>query len=187
MVVAIVALFVALGGTGYAATTLVSPGATAAKAKSKRGKTGPRGRTGKTGRAGPQGPQGPAGPRGTTGSRGPTGTTGSRGATGPKGTTGSSGVVGEITVVATVSVTNGTFGSTAANCPAGYEAIGGGVDLNNVLTMVVTESTPRIAGGRPISLAAGQHGAANGWEGSAVNNGPTPQAMAVTAICAPTT
>jgi hypothetical protein len=108
------------------------------------------------------------------------------GLTGPRGATGSSGVVGEITVVAPTTVGNGTFGSAVATCPSGYEAIGGGVDLNNVLTMVVTESTPRIAGNRPIGMAAGQYGPATAWQGAAVNNGPTPQSIAVTAICAPT-
>lgn len=59
MVVAFIALFVALGGTGYAATQLVSKEATASKkAKAKRGPRGPRG---KRGPAGPAGPIGPAG------------------------------------------------------------------------------------------------------------------------------
>jgi hypothetical protein len=184
MVVAMIALFVGLSGTGYAATRLVSSGATAAK--STRGKTGPRGKTGKAGKTGKTGAVGPAGPRGPEGATGATGPRGLTGTTGPKGPTGSSGVVGEITVVATATVTNGTFGSTVADCPSGYEAIGGGVDLNNVNTMLVTESTPRIGGTRPILLAAGQHGTADAWQGAAVNNGTTPQSMAVTAICAPT-
>ncbi len=65
-VIACIALFVAMGGTGYAATQLVSgkeEGATASKVK-----RGPRGKRGKTGPAGPAGLAGPAGPAGPAGS-----------------------------------------------------------------------------------------------------------------------
>ena len=78
MVVALVALFVALGGTGTAATLIVtskqikdgtiqlrdmSPQAT----RSLRGRQGPAGAEGPPGPAGPQGPQGNQGPAGPTG------------------------------------------------------------------------------------------------------------------------
>jgi hypothetical protein len=62
MVIACIALFVALGGTGYAATHFASEGATASKkGKAKRGPRGPRGHRG------PIGPTGPAGPVGAPG------------------------------------------------------------------------------------------------------------------------
>jgi len=66
MVVACVALFVAMGGTGYAATQLTTgqSEATASKKGKSKGKRGPRGPQGP---AGPTGPQGPAGPTGPTG------------------------------------------------------------------------------------------------------------------------
>ena len=69
-VIACVALFVAMGGTGYAATQFAAgqEGATASKAKAKRG---PRGKAG---------PAGPAGAKGATGSQGPKGDTGPAGA-----------------------------------------------------------------------------------------------------------
>jgi hypothetical protein len=71
---ALIALFVALAGTGYAA----SAGSSRSGSHRKRQPTklGPRGRRGK------QGPQGPPGPRGL---RGPAGATGPTGALGPQG------------------------------------------------------------------------------------------------------
>jgi hypothetical protein len=59
MVVAATALFLALGGTGYAATTITG---TSASSHTLRGPRGPRGFRGP---AGPQGPQGPAGADGS--------------------------------------------------------------------------------------------------------------------------
>jgi Collagen triple helix repeat (20 copies) len=75
MVVACVALFVAMSGTGYAATQLASGSgpATASKKAKKgpRGKRGPQGQQGPVGPTGQTGPQGPQGPRGNDGQRGP--------------------------------------------------------------------------------------------------------------------
>jgi hypothetical protein len=68
LVIACVALFVALGGTGYAATQLASgreQATVSAKHKSNRGPRGPRGLKG------PKGPTGPAGPQGQVGPAGP--------------------------------------------------------------------------------------------------------------------
>jgi hypothetical protein len=79
LVIALVALFVALGGTGYAASQVGGDHATTAakKTKIKQGKRGPRGL---------RGPQGPRGPQGLAGPQGPEG---ARGATGPQGAAGS--------------------------------------------------------------------------------------------------
>ena len=75
MVIACVALFAAMGGTGYAATQLASgEGEATASKKAKKGKRGP---------AGKQGPTGPTGPAGAKGATGATGATGP--ATGPAG------------------------------------------------------------------------------------------------------
>jgi hypothetical protein len=74
MVVACVALFLAMGGTGYAATQLSNGEGEAIASKKAKAKRGPRG---KPGPAGPAGPVGPAGPKGATGATGP--------ATGPAG------------------------------------------------------------------------------------------------------
>jgi len=81
LVIACLALFVALGGTGYAATQL-SQGEGQATA-SKKAKQGPRG------------PKGPKGPKGAKGAAGATGTTGLPGQRGTAGAAGAQGVQGE--------------------------------------------------------------------------------------------
>lgn len=99
MIVALIALCMALGGTGYAATSLQAPtGPTtlsAAKRHSpQRGPRGKRGKTGKRGKAGPAGPNGLIGQAGPTGAIGPHGATGDSGATGSAGATGATGPIG---------------------------------------------------------------------------------------------
>ena len=99
MIVAVVAVVLALGGTGYAAITLPRnsvgraqlrrSAVTSAKVAngSLRAVDFARGQL-------PAGPRGPAGTRGSSGSRGPTGNTGTRGRTGASGRTGPSGLKG---------------------------------------------------------------------------------------------
>lgn len=110
MVVACIALFAAMSGTGYAASQLATGGdqATVSK-KGKKGKA-----KGKRGPAGPTGPTGAAGAKGATGVTGPTGATGS---TGVVSTGAFSGEVGSIPAAsalafrgptATVTVTSAT-------------------------------------------------------------------------------
>ncbi|MDX6475069.1 MAG: hypothetical protein QOH95_580, partial [Gaiellaceae bacterium] len=107
MVVALLALFVALSGTGYAVTQLPrnSVGTEQVRDRSllqrdfKRGElpagrqglpgpAGEQGVKGDTGSAGPQGPSGAPGPQGATG---PTGAKGDTGPQGPKGDVGPQG------------------------------------------------------------------------------------------------
>lgn len=93
MVIALVALFVALGGGAYAALKL--PANSVGAAQLKKGavtptKLSPAAKTalstpGPSGAAGPQGPRGDAGPRGDSGEKGDTGP---RGEVGPKGDSG---------------------------------------------------------------------------------------------------
>jgi hypothetical protein len=104
MVVAVIALSVALGGTGYAASSLVLSSAPTAGSSSaresvvhdrdERGPIGPRGLTGKTGRRGPVGSAGPRGSVGATGPSGVTGHSGPTGSPGPKGDQGQPGAAG---------------------------------------------------------------------------------------------
>lgn len=72
MAVALTALFVALGGTGYATTRSAGTAATATVTKptSPHGRRGPRGPRGARGAQGAQGPQGPRGLKGDTGPAG---------------------------------------------------------------------------------------------------------------------
>lgn len=100
MVIACLSLFVAMGGTGYAATQLASgqEGAVASKAKAKRGRRGKRG---------PTGPAGPAGPAGAPGSN----------------------AFGELDYrkSAPVTVPTGQQKYLEVQCPAGEHATGGGI------------------------------------------------------------
>ena len=103
--ISLAALFVALGGTGYAAVQLAprnSVGSTqvingslqkvdlskkaVAALKGNRGSRGPAGAAGAAGPAGIAGAAGAAGPAGATGPAGTAGATGPTGATGPAGT-----------------------------------------------------------------------------------------------------
>jgi hypothetical protein len=104
----LLALFVALGGTSYAAVALPanSVGSKQLKqgsvtlpklARSTRKQLGSGAAAGATGGQGAQGPQGPQGARGPEGERGPQGArglTGADGATGPAGATGATGPAG---------------------------------------------------------------------------------------------
>jgi hypothetical protein len=110
--IALLALFIALGGTSYAAAKLPSNSvgsrqirdhavtkaklaASVQTALASRGRasTTP-GPTGKPGAAGPKGDSGVAGPRGDAGAVGPKGDAGDPGPAGPKGATGDRGAVG---------------------------------------------------------------------------------------------
>jgi hypothetical protein len=135
--------------------------------------TGPKGATGKTG---------PAGPAGRTGATGATGATGSTGPGGPPGPAGNNVTVTE---TSTVSVANGAFGITSVHCPTGDQALGGGIDENNVFTMQVTSSGPLINGARTLNIANGQHGFADGWQASGDNNSGATAPITVSVICAP--
>jgi hypothetical protein len=84
LVIACLGLFIALGGTGYAATHLPS-GARHALARKHLVKRGPRGPRGARGLQGLQGLQGIPGPQGNPGAPGERGEKGERGEAGPPG------------------------------------------------------------------------------------------------------
>ena len=127
MVISVVALFVALGGTGIAARSaligskqiadhsirLVDLNGSAVKAL--RGQRGP---AGADGAPGPQGPQGQSGAPGPPGSAGPAGANGANGTFDPN----------KIQYVTGPDVTlqPGENGEAAAVCPTGTTAISGG-------------------------------------------------------------
>jgi hypothetical protein len=135
MLLACLALFAVLVGTGYAAGAHPATASAAKKPKQgprgKRGPTGPQGATGATGPKGATGPAGPTGPKGATGDKGaqgPKGDTGAPGAPGKQGETGPAGPV-EITYVTgkTITVPPLTIGNAFATCPTGMSVTGGGV------------------------------------------------------------
>lgn len=124
--IGLLALFIALGGTSYAATKLpknsvgstqirsgaVSEAKLAKAVKSKLGKTGPKGATGASGPAGPAGPPGPAGAAGATGATGPRGPQGEQGPIGPEGPQGPAGPTSAGVGGVNGSVNVGAFTST---------------------------------------------------------------------------
>lgn len=133
-VMSALALFVALGGTGYAATqigsaqirdnsvqsrdirngTILSRDINAGTLSSLRGHTGP------------------IGPRGATGATGRTGATGKTGATGATGKTGPAGVSGYQVVKLTNGLSpTGVDASVSLSCPSGKKALGGGFVASN--------------------------------------------------------
>jgi hypothetical protein len=92
MVVALVALFVALGGTGYAVSKLPANSVGTAQVKDGsllqrdiKASALPRGPRGAAGAAGARGEQGPGGAQGAKGDPGPKGDRGTTGAQGPAG------------------------------------------------------------------------------------------------------
>ena len=146
-VLAFVALAVALGGTGYAATVLPAGSVGAAQLKngavvSSKVKDGSlraadfaSGRlpAGEQGPAGAQGPQGPAGSAGPQGTAGPAGPQGPKGDVGPKGDTGATGPQGP-PGFSSLSYVASSFTYPAhsqyfveIDCGSNLHAIGGGV------------------------------------------------------------
>jgi collagen triple helix repeat protein len=117
LVVAVLALFVALGGTGYAATQLQPPGHDAHaskqhKPKALRGPKGLKGDAGSRGSSGSQGLQGISGSQGLAGLTGPSGQNGSPGPSDIYATgTGSKGLPadGTLTEVASLALPAGTY------------------------------------------------------------------------------
>jgi Collagen triple helix repeat (20 copies) len=139
----LLALFVALSGTAYAATLprnsvgtaqLKRNAVTSAKVKPgslvasdfRRGQlpAGPQGPQGPEGPRGPQGATGARGPEGATGARGAEGATGARGAEGPRGPEGPQGPAGATNV--TVRTGAPATSVATAECNPGEVAVGGG-------------------------------------------------------------
>lgn len=87
------------------------------------------------------------------------------------------------TVVVSDTVNDGTFDTAIANCPVGWQAVGGGVDPNNVLTMHVTSSNPVIQGTRTLLTPDGENGQATGWMGAVVNESGAAATYKVSVIC----
>ena len=182
LVVALLALVVATGGTSYAAVTLAKNSVLSKHIKNGQVKTADLKDGAVTGAkvtdgslaagdfAAGQLPAGPAGPAG------PKGATGAQGVPGPTNT---------VTVVASSgSIAPGSFGGATAQCPAGTQAIGGGPDMENVLTMVMTASFPLINNTNAFVLPNGQQGAATAWRAFARNNGAAAATFKVVAVCA---
>jgi hypothetical protein len=140
MVVSLIALFVALGGTGYAAATIGSAQIKNNSIKSADIKNGAvKGTDVRDGSlaatdfargALPAGAQGARGPAGPAGPGGPAGPAGPRGADGPRGERGAPGTDAANRIVVRqsdpVSIPAGQAASVTASCQVGERATGGG-------------------------------------------------------------
>lgn len=139
MAVSLAALFIAMGGTSYAAVTLKanSVGSVQLKSNSVTSSKVKNGSLLATDFLAGQLPKGPAGATGATGATGPAGPTGSTGAAGPTGATGAAGPAGSAVAYAsvnkdgsiafskgTISVTHPAAGTYCVTAAAGKVAVG---------------------------------------------------------------
>jgi hypothetical protein len=163
-VIATIALFIALGGASYAATQL---------------------------------PRNSVGPKqlkreAVNGAKVKIGTipaTAIKGGVYTKAESGARYLGGTIVINKTISgpLDKGKFVTGKVECPAGYQAIGGGVDPRNVLQAKVSVSGPLIAGEEPQLKPDGQYGPSNGWFGAVTTQGGDAGITGVVlqVICAP--
>ena len=211
LVISIVALFVAMGGTGYAASQIPRASVGAAQLKKnavsspkvKNGslalddfklaeRTKLRGSAGTRGAAGARGSQGVGGTRGLSGLEGDEGSDGSDGGQGIQGIQGPTGV--EEVVVRTAGLSyvsavgpNGQILSDDVQCQAGESVVGGGADVGPSVAfddqpnVVITGSRPADASG----AALGTGDEPTGWFVQARrNSNTTTQTVGVYVLCA---
>lgn len=157
MIVACVALFLALGGTGYAAGHLTAGGgkerASKSKDQAKRGPRGKRGLRGPQGLPGQVGPVGPAGPKGAE-------------------------AIGllDYEVAEEGSPAEDTeFGSV--ECPPGLDLVGGGVKLSSDEQRLISSYPATVGNVAP---------AGNRWNAEVSNPTKEAKTFTVFAICAHT-
>ena len=91
-----------------------------------------------------------------------------------------------ITVVASTMITAGNTGAATATCPAGYQATSGGADSSSVGNVFLTNVEPVVEGGNVVSLSDGLHTAPTAWRAFAfaINSGG-PYTFKTVVICAP--
>ncbi|CAA9526534.1 MAG: Phage tail fiber protein [uncultured Solirubrobacteraceae bacterium] len=191
-VVASLALFIALGGTSYAALTITGKNVkneslTSADIKnrsllSKDFKPGQlvAGAPGAVGPQGSPGATGPKGDKGDAGPQGPKGETGATGATGDTGATGSTGLT-DVSRTAISTPLNNTedIKVATAECPAGKQAIAGGA------TIIAPGlfSFPFESSERAILLESTPTGT-NAWRAKAVERVDSSWGVRVYVVCA---
>ena len=213
-VISMIALFVALSGTSYAALTVsgknvknssltgadiknssirsadVGNGSLLARdfraGQLPAGAQGPAGATGATGSAGPAGPAGPTGPKGDKGDKGDTGTVDTSNFY-TKGESDGRYLRSTITIVARkAGIADGSFDFARADCPAGHQVTRGTVTPDNVLSDRVTGTTLVVDGNTFTNalIGTGEHSAATSFLGFVRNTGAD-GSVTVVAICSP--
>ena len=154
-VIAVIALVVALGGTGYAALTLPKDSVGAKQIK-KNAVNSAKVRNGSLRKGDFKKGQLPAGKQGPTGATGPTGPTGAFGAVTTQFKQGAE-------------IPDGMSARVDVYCPAGERGIGGGVrgDREDSEATAVTSSRPAIAADNSEPPASGQ--SFTGWRATVAN------------------
>jgi hypothetical protein len=160
-VVATLALFIALGGTGYAATHLSRNSVGAAQLR-RNAVTGAKVKDGSLAAADFGAGQLPAGPRGETGAVGPRGGAGPEGKAGKEGPPGLSGYV-QVDKISAFDATDSK--GEQAICPEGMAALGGGATTFG--------ATGKVAVIRAVPLAVSSGEPSRGWIAEAKELEPT--------------
>jgi len=156
LIVSSLALFTALSGGAYAATTIGSLQIKNNGVKSIDIQNGTirtadmslAARFALKGKAGPAGPQGPAGlpgPKGDQGEQGIPGTAAAKGDKGDKGDQGDQGVSGLVRVYDNTVSDSNSPKSITVNCPAGKKVVGTGFDINGAVTGASPNSIKSVA------------------------------------------
>src|SRR4051812_47103000 len=70
----------------------------------------------------------------------------------------------------TVPPNSGSSTDAAINCPAGYDAVSGGLDDLNPAVFEITNHAPTFSGVPLLQQADGTRGAPNGWHASVINH-----------------
>jgi hypothetical protein len=168
------ALFIALGGTSYAAVKLPrnSVGASQIKANGVGSSEVKNRSLRKVDFKLSDLPVGPTGAQGPAGAQGPKGADGATGPAGRDGADGAEGTVGAATTVffqATSDLANSTNASYSAFCPAGKQAIAGGGRGDATLSeeTILTNTRPAISASNTEPPLAGQ--GFTGWRITVVN------------------
>ena len=93
-----------------------------------------------------------------------------------------------ISVSEQINVAAGETSGSRLFCPGGYEAIGGGVDVDQANTMVVVSSSPAFGRepgwNRLIQTPPGRYSSASGWYALVRNNDGVDHPMQIAAVCA---
>jgi hypothetical protein len=139
--VALLALFVALGGTSYAASAALVPKNSVGSAQVINGSL-QKGDLSKKAVVALKGAQGQQGAQGAQGATGSAGAAGAVGATGPPG------ISGYVVVTTTTPLANGAFAGLSAPCPAGKKVLGGGLEIGNFVKILGSLPLPDGTGWR---------------------------------------
>ena len=168
--IALLALFLALGGTSFAAASLINGSQIKPHTIAKNRLTN-------LAIAQLKGNRGLRGAQGSPGRRGPTGAQGARGVQGVQGNQGPPGPVNLDYETAAVSVAAGADGLGQVPCPANMVATGGGVTTDSVSPSITINESDWIDWPLPPFTA-------NAWETSIHNGSASTVMLFVDVICA---